>query len=174
MDHKLCSIKLSYYKMIKRPPAEFSNWKAVQEKRIKELNKLKEVEDKANDPLDEKVKELQEKLRNISKVSGSSFSSSQSSTMKRLEREKDAVLRNINVSFLSLSWSQNDFVSDCFLSWSGRQEYECQKAKDKNKVRKIKIFSYKRLFKQPKRRRRWRRMIQLFDKLTFFISIFRK
>jgi len=73
-----------------------------QEEQIKEFNKKKEAEDIFNDPLDERVKELQEKLRNASKMQINQFSPSEMATINRLERDKNSLFRKIeslNVSY---------------------------------------------------------------------------
>ena len=83
--------------MTARPSEAFIKWKKSQEETIKEYNKKKEAEDIYNDPLDEKVKQLQEKLRNASKAQINQFSSSEMATISRLEKEKKDLLKKIEL-----------------------------------------------------------------------------
>ena len=84
--------------MTARPSEAFLKWKKSQEETIKEYNKKKEAEDIYNDPLDEKVKQLQEKLRNASKAQINQFSSTETATIRRLEKEKKDLLKKIELS----------------------------------------------------------------------------
>ncbi|CBY30513.1 unnamed protein product [Oikopleura dioica] len=94
-EKKLSEAKSTLKTITEKPSDAFIKWKMSQEEQIKEFNKKKEAEDIFNDPLDERVKELQEKLRNASKMQINQFSPSEMATINRLERDKNSLFRKI-------------------------------------------------------------------------------
>jgi len=97
-EKKLAEAKATLQALTAQSSEAFVKWKTSQEEKIKEFNKKKEAEDIYNDPLDERVKELQEKLRNASKMQINLLSSSEKTAIDRLEREKKKLTDSLNAS----------------------------------------------------------------------------